>query len=210
MGTAPVAFRQFFMDADGKSTAVTFRADGDAQAMTAASAGAILNPGASLKLTVSGSEQPYQESWSVISDDGVQNSLSGYAVIRRRTTPGNFHFEAATPLSTMQDFSVYMPFDNTQGFRTQLTLVNPASNLPGQVRLTYRSLTGETLLIDALVMKPGQQMSIVIPDAYPDLANKAGNVFVEANINRFSAVGIRYNERSGAIAPVPRLAFMTE
>jgi hypothetical protein len=42
-----------------------------------------------------------------------------------------------------------------------------------------------------------------LPDLYPDLANQAGNIAIEANINRLSVLGLRYNEVYGAIASIP-------
>jgi hypothetical protein len=105
----------------------------------------------------------------------------------------------------MQDFSVHMPFDNSQGFRTQVTLVNPAANMSAQVNLTYRTAQGQMMLLDSITLQPAQQMTISLPDTYPDLANKAGTVTIEGNINRLCAFGLRYNDAYGAIASVPAI-----
>ena len=203
MGTGSLTFRQFFKDADGSPMPVTFRGYPQPQVTTAPTAEGTLTPNSTVTLTIFDDKAPLREGWSVLSYDEGQGRLGGYAIIRRRARTGDFDFEAIIPLSSMQDFSLYIPFDNTQGFRTQLTLLNPASNLAAQVRLAYLSVGGELLLIDSVVMKPGQQMTLVIPDTYPDLANKMGTVMVEANTNRFSATGLRYNPASGAIASVP-------
>lgn len=199
MGTAPLSFRQFFKDADGSPMPVKLAA-----ATTSTFEGA-LAPNSTATLTICGDEGPFREGWSVLSYDETRGRLGGYAVIRRRAQGGDFNFEASIPLSNMQDFMAYMPFDNTQGFRTELTLLNPASNLAAQVRLSYFSAGGELLLVDAVVLKPGQQMTLALPDTYPDLANKMGTAMIEANINRFSATGLRYNPASGAIASVPAM-----
>jgi hypothetical protein len=203
-GTAPLAFRQFFLDAEGKPMPLSFRVYPDEQTATAAEAAGVLNPGSSLSMTLSAAEG-FREGWSAIASADTRRALTGYAVIRRQARNGTFHFEANIPLSTMQDYSVYMRFDNTQGFRTELTLLNPATNLGADARLTYFSFSGEVLLIDSLSLKAGQQTTIVVPDIYPDLANKIGTVLVEANINRFSAVALRVNPSSGAVASLPAL-----
>ena len=105
----------------------------------------------------------------------------------------------------MQDVSLYVPFEDTQGFRTPFTLVEPTSNLAAQVRLTYLSPAGDVLLIDSLIMKPGEQITLILPDTYPDLAQKVGNVIVESNIDRFSAVALRYSDATGAIFAAPAI-----
>jgi len=96
-----------------------------------------------------------------------------------------------------------VPFDNTLGFRSQLTLVNPAGDLSSQVQLTYLNPQGQVLLIDSLTLQPAQQMTLVLPDTYPDLANKSGSVLVQADIDRFSVTGLRCNNAYGAIAALP-------
>jgi hypothetical protein len=203
MGTNSVGFRQFFISPDGTPMTVTFRADPGGEAMTASAVECNLNPGSSLSLNVFDNKEPFREGWALLSYDESQGRLGGYAVIRHKERAGSINFEATVPLSSMQDFSLYVPFDNTQGFQTHLTLVNPASNLSAQCRLTYLSPAGQVLVIDSLLMKPRQQVTIVLPDSYPDLANKTGTVMVEAEINRFSVAGLRYNTASGAIAALP-------
>jgi hypothetical protein len=206
MGNAPVVFRQFFMDAEGMPMRVALRAYPDRDGVTAVAAGGSLNPGTRLSVAVSAVDGPQREGWAVIASAAPGNTLAGYTIVRRRGRSNGIYSETTLALSSMQDYSVYLPFDNTEGFRTHLTLVNPASNLPAETRLTYLGFTGEVLLIDSLVVNPGQQTTIVIPDVYPDLANKVGTVFVEANLNRFSAFGLRYNESSGVVAALPSLA----
>jgi hypothetical protein len=61
------------------------------------------------------------------------------------------------------------------------------------------------LLIDSLTLEPQQQMTLILPDVYPDLANKSGSVLVEADIDRFSVTGLRCNEAYGAIAALPTM-----
>jgi hypothetical protein len=109
------------------------------------------------------------------------------------------------PFSGMLDYSVYVPFDNTLGFRSQLTLVNPSGNLSSQVQLSYLNSQGQTLLIDSVTLQPAQQMTLVLPDTYPDLANKSGSVLVQADIDRFAVTGLRSNDASGTIAALPTM-----
>jgi hypothetical protein len=200
-GPAPVAFQQYFFAADGKAAAFTIRTQSETLKSTAIQG--MLTPGSTSNLTVSDSATTAREGWSLLSFD-AQASLQGYAIIRHTGLAG-VSFEAAVPLSGMQDCSLYMPFDNTQGFRTHLTLVNPAANLAAQIRLTYLNPRGQVTLVDSLTLQPAQQMTLVLPDTYPDIANKTGTVLLEADIDRLSVTGLRYNELYGAIAALPIL-----
>lgn len=202
-GTTPLTLNQLFVGSDGTPRSFTVRASTDATPFTASAVKANLNPNSSLIFTLIDTGEPLQEAWSLISYDASQGKLGGYAAIRHRALGGSFSFETTVPLNAMQDFSVHVPFDNTQGFRTQLTLVNPASNLAAQAVLTYTSPQGQLMLIDAVTLQPGQQTTIVLPDTYPDLANRTGTISVEASLNRFSVLGLRYNDTYGAIAAVP-------
>ena len=202
-GASPLTFNQLFVASDGTPRQFAVRTSSDATPFTAPGVQATLNPNSSLSFTLIDAGEPLQEAWSLLSYDASQGKLGGYATIRHRALGGSFSFETTVPLNAMQDFSLHVPFDNTAGFRTHLTLVNPASNLAAQAVLTYTSPQGQLMLIDAVTLRPGQQMTIVLPDTYPDLANRTGTISVEASLNRFSVLGLRYNEAYGAIAAVP-------
>jgi len=58
-------------------------------------------------------------------------------------------------------------------------------------------------LLDAVPLPAGGQTTIVIPNTYPDLANKAGTVEIEADINRLTVTGIRSNYDTGALSALP-------
>jgi len=203
--SAPVAFSQLFVAQDSTPRQFSVRSQADGSVLTTAGLQATLNPSSSLTFVLFDNGSPTQEAWSLLSYDASQGKLGGYAIVRHRALGGSFSFETTVPLSNMQDYSVHVPFDNTQGFRTQLTLVNPASNLPAQVNLTYTTPQGQIMLMDSLSLQPGQQMTISLPDTYPDLANTAGTISVEGNINRLSVFGLRYNDAYGAIAAVPTI-----
>ena len=203
MSSNPLAFSQAFLAQDGTPRQFGVRSQADGTVLTTSGVQATLNPNSSLTFVLFDNGSPVREGWSVLSYDTGQGKLGGYAVLRHRALGGSFSFETTVPLSNMQEYSVHVPFDNTQGFRTQLTLVNPASNIAAQVALTYTSPQGQVVLMDLVSLQPGQQMTISLPDTYPDLANTAGTIAVEGNINRLSVLGLRYNDSYGAVATVP-------
>ena len=205
LGPAPVAFQQFFLGPDGGPAAFRLEAQTANNGLAAAALRGTVGANASLHFTLRDSGDSIQEGWSLLSFDAAQGRLGGYAVIQHQTSSGALS-EATVPLSDMQDFTVRMSFDNTGGFRSQLTLVNPAGNLAAQVSLTYFDPRGQVILLDVVQLQAGEQMTIDVPNTYPDLANQAGTVAVAANIDRLSVAGIRYSSASGAISPLMTMA----
>ncbi|MGO9010871.1 MAG: hypothetical protein ACLQPN_12290 [Bryobacteraceae bacterium] len=201
-GSSSADFQLAFSGADGESSQFVVTTQPDIGTLTTSGLQGTLGPSSSLSLALTSGSQ-LQEGWGLLSSSGSPNTIGGYAIIRHSGLGGAFSFETTVPLSNMQDYSLYVPFDNTLGFQTQLTIVNPASNLGAQVALTYRTPEGQVLLIDSVDLGAGQQMTIVLPNEYPDLANTSGTINIEANIDVLSATAVRYNPAYGTIAAVP-------
>ena len=204
-GSASVTFQQFFFATDGKPVSYAINTQAASGALTTSAMQGALAPGSSLWLTLSDTSGAVPEGWSLLTYNEGSGAVDGYAIIRRTGLSGGFNSETTVPFSSMQDYAVYMPFDNTLGFRSQVTLVNPAGNLSSQVWLTYMNPQGQTVLIDSLTLQPGQQMTLSLSDTYPDLANKSGSVLVEADIDVFSVTGLRCNAATGVIAGLPTM-----
>jgi len=201
-GANSVDFQLAFSGGDGRPSQFSVATQPDIGTFTASGLQGTLGPNSSLnlKLTAAAAQQ---EGWGLLSYSTAQGTLGGYAIVRHSALGGAFSFETTVPLSNMQDTSLYVPFDNTLGFQTQLTVVNPASNLPAQVALTYRNPQGQILLIDSVSLAAGQQTTLTLPNEYPDLANKTGTIALQANITVLAAMAVRYNPAYGTIAAVP-------
>ena len=165
----------------------------------------MLGPGSSLRLVLPDTGGAVRQGWSLITYEDGAGVVSGYSILRRKALDGAYHFEITVSPSSMQDYCDYMPFDNTQGFRSQLTLVNPAGNISAQVRLTYMNAQGTVMLMDSVLIPPTQQVTLTIPDTYPDLAGKTGTVLIEADTDRLAVMGMRYHETYGTIARLPTM-----
>jgi hypothetical protein len=202
-GKTPVIFQEAFFG-DGQPVALSIRSESLGMNLIAAAFQGQVAPGARVTLSLANSGQDVPEVWSLLSYP--QGSLDGYTVIRRKSQTGDFSFETTIPLSGTQDLRTYLPFDNTQGFRSQLTLVNPASDLSATIRLTYLNPEGGTVLIDSVSLAPAQQFTVILPDTYPDLANKAGTILIETDTDRLSVAGLRQNVRHGVIYALPAIA----
>ena len=204
-GSALVAFQQFFYEAGGKPLSYAIRAQAASEDITTSAIQGLLAPGASLRFVLSDASGGGRQGWSLLNYEDGPGVIDGYVIIRRRLSTAGLNPEANVPFSSLRDSSVYLPFDNTGGFRSQVTLVNPAADLASQVRLTYLDAQGQVLFIDSLTLRPAQQMTLVLLDTYPDLANKSGSVLVEADIDQFAVTGLRCNDAYGTIMALPSL-----
>lgn len=202
VGPTPVAFRQSFFGSDGIPASFAVRQQASNTSLTTSGLQGIVPPNGSVSYVLQDDGGPLREAWSLVSFDGNPNLVSGYATLRHHVASG-FNFEVTLPLNDMQDSSARMPFDNTGGFQTQLTLVNPASNLAEQVQLTYLNAQGQVILMDSVTLAPGAQTTIVLPNTYPDLGNQTGTIAIFGSTNYLSAAGIRVNSSSAAMTTIP-------
>jgi hypothetical protein len=200
-GATPMGFQAVFLNVTGIPQSLAVRFDSGTTVTSGFSATLGANSTLTFVLPDTG-QTATQQGWSLINYDGSQGKLGGYTVLRHKGLAGS-SFEATVPLSSLQDYSAYMPFDNTHGFRTQVTILNPATNLGTQVVLTFYSPKGQLLFLDAINLQPGQQTTISLPDMYPDLANNMGAVTIVSGTDRLSVSGLRYNPSLGAIAAMP-------
>ena len=203
LGGTSVSFKQFFLAADGSLNVFTVRPQAATIDLTTSSLQGLLAPNASASFLLPNLGNTVREGWSMLTYDGTQGSIGGYETIRHHAASGDFNFEVTIPINTLQDFSTHVGFDNTNGQLSALTLVNPAANLSTQVRLTYFTAQGQAILLDSVQLTPGAQMTLVLPNTYPDLANKAGMIAIDADINRLSVVALKYNSNSGALTVLP-------
>jgi hypothetical protein len=202
-GSAPATFQQNFFAAGGRPAAYTVHSESLSADITTTALQGTLAPGATVAFALSDPSGANPQGWSLLTCDAGQAAVRAYAVIRRKGLGSGVAFETVEPASSLQDYSVRVPFDNTLGFESQLTLVNPAGNLPAQVRLTYLDSHANTLLIDAITVQPGQLQTLSLPNTYPDLANKTGSVQVQADISLFCVTAVRYNPAYGVVSALP-------
>jgi hypothetical protein len=208
LGPTSVSFRQSFFGNDGHPTSFGVQSDGNSGLVLANVVEGTVGPNGTVCFTLPDQGPSIQQGWSLLSFQATPNQLSAYAILRHAAV-GGYTSETTVSFSAMQDFSARLQFDNTKGFQTQLTIVNPASNLPAQVRLTCFDTQGQMLLLDTVTVNPGQQTTVNLPDTYPDLAGKAGSLAILASTNILSITGLRINPSSGAISSVPVMDFIT-
>lgn|SRR3990167_1715768 len=203
LSTVSVDFTQRFFNQSGAPMQVTFRSYPDLTLTTTSVAAGHLAPGQSFNFSLFDSTPATQVGWSSLSYNATNARLGAYAIFRQ-FRPSGQSFEALVPVSAFDDYKFFMPFDNIQGFITAIALANPASNLTGHVTITAKDITGAFISSYTLTMPPGTQQAFSLTDRMPALANRLGTLYVESDITRLSALGIRFNGNGGlAFTSVP-------
>lgn len=203
MSLRQTEFTQRFYGSDGRPMRMKFITYPGYQIVEDSGVFGRLNPGASFNFAVFRDVGPVQVGWASLDYDTRSSRLGAYAVFRQKI-PGRPTFEALVPLSAYDDTIFFMPFDNLEGFDTGMALVNPASNIPNTVTLTFQSLRADILFQDRITLPPSGHTAFSIPSKYPSLQGKAGTVLVESNTTRLSAMGLRFNVGGGgAFSSIP-------
>jgi hypothetical protein len=200
MGSRPITFNQDFWDQQGRPVQVRFRSIPGGVLTTTSSAVGTLPPNSSFNVLLFDSGQPLQVAWSSLDYDSTNDRLGGFAIFRNRVE-GRPDFEALVPLSSIDDFKFYLPFDNLEGFVTSMAVLNPGASST-QVTISARSTTGQLLAVSRETLPGGNQMAFVLHDKIPETRNRAGTLLVEGTTSRLSGLGFRFNS-GGAFATIP-------
>lgn len=130
--------------------------------------------------------------------DFGEDIIGGLAILRQHIE-GLPDLEATVPLSSNQDWTFVLPFDNRDGFVTSFALVNSGAKAL-QVRVGVLGATGAAMArgLDPVDMAPGQQMAFTLPERFPVTVGKAGVLVVQAETGgalggTLSAIGFRFS-----------------
>lgn len=200
MSGKPIDFTQRFFDTSGAPMTVTFRSIPDGKITTTSAIAYHAVTGGSFNSLLYGDPNVLQTGWSQLEYDEKQGRIAAYADFRQRTRGETF--EALVPLSPYDDTKFFLPVDNLEGFATAMAIVNPASNVKANVSLTFNDLNGKTVFQDSIVLAPGSQTAFSIPAKYPASVGFVGTLYVQCDINRLSALGLRFNP-AGPSSTVP-------
>jgi hypothetical protein len=200
MSGKPIDFTQRFFDPNGAPMAVTFKSIPEGKITTTSAIAYHSAANGSFNSLMSGDPNVLQTGWSQLQYDETQGRLAAYAMFRQRNRGGTY--EALVPLSPYDDTKFFVPVDNLEGFATAIALVNPASNLKANVSLTFYDLNGKVAFQDSITLAPGAQVAFSIPGKYPGLASFVGTLYVQSDITRLSALGLRFNP-VGPFSTVP-------
>ena len=89
-----------------------------------------------------------------------------------------------------------LPFDNTLGFVTAATILNPDIARTAEVSVVFRDENGQQISTASLSMGPGNRQAFDLPSQYPELVEKRGVAEFTSSTVELSAFGIRFNPRN--------------
>ena len=111
---------QYFVSQSGTPLSVTFMTIPGGQLITTTTAHGTLPPNSSFNILLFDPGTPnVQIGWSFLNYDSVNTRIGGYAIFQQRGSLGVY--EALVPLSSMNDYKFYLPFDNRSGLRRWLS-----------------------------------------------------------------------------------------
>ena len=97
---------------------------------------------------------------------------------------------------------VYMPFDNTLGAVTTLAITNPSSSDNTDLQLRFWDSSGQIITTRSITLSAGTTTSFSIPDQFPELAERSGQLRIQGSSGSLCTLALRFNS-AGAFSTVP-------
>lgn len=141
-----------------------------------------------------------QTGWAVLDYDG-ESRISGMLTFRQRVS-GRPDFESSVVLGRDDETRVYVPFDNTQGYATTLAITNPSMTDNTDLTIRFWDPSGSEIITRTIRLSAGTTIAFSLPDRYPELAGRLGQLRIESTGSRLSTIALRFNP-SGAFSTVP-------
>lgn len=196
-------YKMVFYNSEGKPTSIPLKDHGD----TSEVAG-FLQPGGSVWFQTQPDPSPNETQYWARLKEG-SGSIQGI-VIFSWSVPGNTPAEVTVPLSDYASFSpAYVPFNNTEGFKTALALTNTDNE--------YSFSSDETIVMEAInpegimffsteiTLKPGHKTAFLLPDSYPQLQNQKGTIRIKPKdiLARISFLALQFNPAGSVTLVLP-------
>lgn len=156
---------------------------------TASSITSTIAPGATLVIESESGDPAPRIGWALVSNS---EPISGFAIFRYRSPDGK-DSEGTTPINTALTANLALPFDNTSGFQTGMTLVN-ATSAPAVINAAIFDNNGAQLALEAVTVPPMGHLAFFLPDRFASTVAKRGIVqFQNTSGGAVDAVGLRFS-----------------
>jgi hypothetical protein len=143
---------------------------------------------------------PLQTGWAVLEYDG-ESRIGGMLTFRQRVS-GRPDFESSVVLTRDDETRVYIPFDNTQSYSTTLAITNPSATDNTDLRLRFWDPSGSEIITRDIRLSAGTTIAFSLPERYPELIGRSGQLRIESTGGRLSTIALRFNP-SGAFSTIP-------
>ena len=200
---APVPVTVTFRGDDGiaMSLPVTVTQQGADQAVTNSSVNAVVNPNATLLISMGDQFASTVQGWADVQSAGA---LGGYAIFRQTPKQGS-PSEGTVPLQGQVSSTVTLPFDNTNGFVMGVALASLSTG-PGSITATAWDETGSQLgSAQTLTIAGAGHSAFVLSDQIRATAGKRGIVrFQSGDGPGVAVLGLRFSP-FGTFTSVPTI-----
>lgn len=195
-----IGYRLSFRGINGQPVSVTYR-DRDGRTVTSDLIQGELSDDASHTIVLLDAGL-LQSGWALL-DYAGESRIAGLLTFRQRVA-GRPDFESTVTLTRDDDTRVYLPFDNTQGFATTIAVTNPSATDATDLQLRFWDAAGSVLLTRDLRVAAGTTVAFSLPQQYPELNGRSGQLRIEGSGNRLAVLALRFNP-TGAFSTVPVL-----
>lgn len=186
MDEAVVTFKvSFFTDA-GEPWRVPFEGVGTFDALQVT-----IPPNGTLTIQTSEGDQTTLQGWARL-DLPCCPDVGGFGVFRHRIT-GRPDFEAVIPISSSFETRSFLVFDNSAGYSTGVSLVNPSSFSSATLTLNFRDEAGSRILLDQITLRPLAKQVFSMPERFSATAGKRGTLEITSSPGQFAVLGLRFN-----------------
>ena len=186
-----VASLTFYKDTAGGATepwTPSFLEGGNTQALA-------IPAGSSVFLHTPGTAAAVSQGWAGVAGQGVV----AY-VIYTHAPKGQAKQDATAPAVTPAS-RILVPFDNTNKLVTALAIVNP-NPTPLSISVNFKTTGGSVTTDTVSNLPPLGQIAILMPDQFPETANKAGLAEFYSSSGNFTIIALRANP-TGAFTALP-------
>jgi hypothetical protein len=141
-----------------------------------------------------------QTGWSTLEYDG-ESRINGMLTFRQRVS-GRPDFESSVILTRDDETPAYMPFDNTQAYATSVAITNPSLTDNTNLQLRFWDSSGSEIITRDIPLSAGTTIAFSIPERYPELAGRSGQLRIQGSASRLATIALRFNP-GGAFSTVP-------
>lgn len=162
-----------------------------------------IQTGGTASLTTSDFDSSRTSGYAFAAARNGTDRFAGYAVVRQQTS-GLPDLEFTLPLTSIDENQFVLPFDNTNGFATFVSLVNSSTQNTANVNVTVQDQSGNAITTDQLQIGPLARMTFNVTDRYPQANNIVASIFFNAPGSQFvTGLGLRSGPNNSLTAITP-------
>ena len=148
-------------------------------------AGLVLAPGSSMFLHTPGTASALTQGWAQLNADV---GIAGYVIYSLLGLPE----QDATAPAVAASNDILVPYDDSNGFATQIAVVNPSSS-PLDIAVGFRTTTGGVAVNNLPTVPPFGHMAFALATQFPVIAGHLGLAEFYSATGNLSLIALRSN-----------------